>query len=76
MRSDTEQWMRHRQLPSELKQFVRQYDQSKWLATKGVNEETLLDGLPMDLRREIKRHLCLSLVRRVSFLILYVLVNS
>ncbi|KAK4607073.1 hypothetical protein RGQ29_001050 [Quercus rubra] len=65
MRSDTEQWMHHRQLPSELKQFVRQYDQSKWLATKGVNEETLLDGLPMDLRREIKRHLCLSLVRRV-----------
>uniref|UniRef100_A0A7N2QXH8 Cyclic nucleotide-binding domain-containing protein n=1 Tax=Quercus lobata TaxID=97700 RepID=A0A7N2QXH8_QUELO len=64
-RTDTEQWMHHRQLPSELKQSVRQYDQLKWLATKGVNEETLLDGLPMDLRREIKRHLCLSLVRRV-----------
>ncbi|XP_030923900.1 protein CNGC15b-like [Quercus lobata] len=64
-RTDTEQWMHHRQLPSELKQSVRQYDQSKWFATKGVNEETLLDGLPVDLRREIKRHLCLSLVRRV-----------
>ncbi|KAL4611101.1 hypothetical protein ACB092_08G100100 [Castanea dentata] len=64
-RTDTEQWMHHRQLPSELKQSVRQYDQSKWFTTKGVNEETLLDGLPMDLRREIKRHLCLSLVRRV-----------
>ena len=65
-RTDTEQWMHHRQLPPELKQSIRQYDQYKWLATRGVDEETLLDGLPMELRREIKRHLCLSLVRRVS----------
>uniref|UniRef100_A0A2N9H0X0 Cyclic nucleotide-binding domain-containing protein n=1 Tax=Fagus sylvatica TaxID=28930 RepID=A0A2N9H0X0_FAGSY len=64
-RTDTEQWMHHRQLPPELKQSIRQYDQYKWLATRGVDEETLLDGLPMELRREIKRHLCLSLVRRV-----------
>ncbi|GMY10319.1 protein CNGC15b-like [Fagus crenata] len=64
-RTDTEQWMHHRQLPPELKQSIRQYDQYKWLATRGVDEETLLNGLPMELRREIKRHLCLSLVRRV-----------
>uniref|UniRef100_A0A2N9GQJ8 Cyclic nucleotide-binding domain-containing protein n=1 Tax=Fagus sylvatica TaxID=28930 RepID=A0A2N9GQJ8_FAGSY len=64
-RNDIEQWMHHRQLPPELKQSIRQYDQYKWLATRGVDEETLLDGLPMELRREIKRHLCLSLVRRV-----------
>ncbi|KAI3917078.1 hypothetical protein MKX01_003527 [Papaver californicum] len=64
-RTDTEQWMRHRQLPQELRQCVRKYDQYKWLATRGVDEETLLKGLPMDLRRDIKRHLCLDLVRRV-----------
>ncbi|OVA18057.1 Cyclic nucleotide-binding domain [Macleaya cordata] len=64
-RTDTEQWMRHRQLPQELRQCVRRYDQYKWLATRGVDEETLLKGLPMDLRRDIKRHLCLDLVRRV-----------
>ncbi|KAM1803791.1 hypothetical protein ACFX12_029732 [Malus domestica] len=64
-RTDTEQWMRHRQLPPELRQSVRKYDQYKWLATRGVDEETLLKGLPMDLRRDIKRHLCLDLVRRV-----------
>ncbi|KAF2284639.1 hypothetical protein GH714_028714 [Hevea brasiliensis] len=64
-RTDTEQWMHHRQLPPELKQSVRKYDQYEWVATRGVDEEALLKGLPMDLRRDIKRHLCLDLVRRV-----------
>lgn len=70
-RTDTEEWMRHRQLPPELRISVRKYDQYKWLATRGVDEETLLKGLPMDLRRDIKRHLCLDLVRRVSYQKLY-----
>ncbi|KAL2541099.1 putative cyclic nucleotide-gated ion channel 15 [Abeliophyllum distichum] len=64
-RTDTEQWMRHRQLPQELRQSVRKYDQYKWVATRGVDEEALLRGLPLDLRRDIKRHLCYDLVRRV-----------
>ncbi|KAG8387657.1 hypothetical protein BUALT_Bualt02G0044100 [Buddleja alternifolia] len=64
-RTDTEQWMHHRQLPQELRQSVRKYDQYKWLATRGVDEEALLQGLPLDLRRDIKRHLCYDLVRRV-----------
>lgn len=64
-RTDTEQWMHHRQLPRELRQSVRKYDQYKWVATRGVDEEALLTGLPLDLRRDIKRHLCYDLVRRV-----------
>ncbi|XP_031473779.1 protein CNGC15b-like [Nymphaea colorata] len=64
-RTDTEEWMRHRQLPPDLKQCVRKYDQYKWVATRGVDEEAILKGLPVDLRRDIKRHLCLDLVRRV-----------
>ncbi|KAL6508777.1 Protein CNGC15c [Orobanche hederae] len=67
-RTDTEQWMHHRQLPQELRQSVRKYDQYKWLATRGVDEEALLKGLPLDLRRDIKRHLCYDLVRRVPLL--------
>ncbi|KAE9585761.1 Protein CNGC15c [Lupinus albus] len=63
--TDAEQWMHHRQLPSELRESVRKYDQYKWLATRGVDEEALLKGLPVDLRRDIKRHLCLELVRGV-----------
>ncbi|CAL5424202.1 unnamed protein product [Camellia sinensis] len=64
-RTDTEQWMHHRQLPPELRQAVRKYNQYKWVATRGVDEEALLKDLPLDLRRDIKRHLCLDLVRRV-----------
>lgn len=64
-RRDTEQWMRHRQLPFELRERVRKYDQYRWLATRGVDEDVLLQSLPLDLRRDIKRHLCYDLVRRV-----------
>lgn len=64
-RRDTEEWMRHRQLPPELQERVRRFVQYKWLATRGVDEETILQSLPLDLRRQIQRHLCLALVRRV-----------
>ncbi|GAV75872.1 cNMP_binding domain-containing protein [Cephalotus follicularis] len=67
-RTDLEQWMRHRQLPQELRQSVRKYDYYRWLATRGVDEESLLQGLPMDLRRQIKRHLCYDLLRRVPLI--------
>lgn len=64
-RRDMEEWMRHRQLPEDLQERVRQFIQYKWLATRGVKEESILQLLPLDLRREIQRHLCLDLVRRV-----------
>ena len=51
-RTDIEQWMHHKQLPPELKQSIRQYDQYKWLATRGVDEVTLLNGLPRTLERD------------------------
>lgn len=64
-RTDMERWMHHRQIPQPLKQSVRRYHQYRWVATRGVDEEALLKDLPMDIRRDIKRHLCLDLVRRV-----------
>lgn len=65
-RRDSEQWMHHRLLPQDLRERVRRYDQYKWLETRGVDEEGVVQTLPKDLRRDIKRHLCLNLVRRVS----------
>ncbi|CAD6250216.1 unnamed protein product [Miscanthus lutarioriparius] len=64
-RTDMERWMHHRQIPQPLKQCVRRYHQYQWVATRGVDEEALLQDLPMDIRRDIKRHLCLDLVQRV-----------
>ncbi|KAL8037343.1 hypothetical protein ABFX02_11G033100 [Erythranthe guttata] len=64
-RRDSEQWMHHRLLPPDLRDRVRRYDQYKWLETRGVDEQSLVESLPKDLRRDIKRHLCLALVKRV-----------
>ncbi|KAK7861506.1 putative cyclic nucleotide-gated ion channel 16 [Quercus suber] len=66
-RRDTEEWMRNRQLPPELQERVRRFVQYKWISTRGVDEESILRSLPLDTRRDIQRHLCLALVRRVPF---------
>ncbi|CAL4888769.1 unnamed protein product [Urochloa decumbens] len=64
-RRDTEQWMAHRLLPENLKERIMRHEQYRWQETRGVDEEGLLTNLPKDLRREIKRHLCLSLLMKV-----------
>jgi len=64
---DMDEWMRHHQLPSHLQERVRRFVQVKWLATRGVEEESILQALPADIRRDVQRHLCLDLVRRVPF---------
>ncbi|TKW34607.1 hypothetical protein SEVIR_2G316400v4 [Setaria viridis] len=64
---DMDEWMRHHQLPAHLQERVRRFVQVKWLATRGVEEESILQALPADIRRDVQRHLCLDLVRRVPF---------
>ncbi|XP_019431384.1 PREDICTED: probable cyclic nucleotide-gated ion channel 20, chloroplastic [Lupinus angustifolius] len=54
---DVEQWMSHRRLPEDMKKRVRQAERYSWAATRGVNEEMLLENLPEDLQRDIRRHL-------------------
>ncbi|KAG8638338.1 hypothetical protein MANES_14G007516v8 [Manihot esculenta] len=41
---------------------VKKRDAEQWI---GVDEENLVHNLPKDLRRDIKRHLCLALLMRV-----------
>ncbi|KAH7863122.1 hypothetical protein Vadar_013555 [Vaccinium darrowii] len=64
-RTEAEQWMQHRQIPPELRQSARKYDQYKWVATRGVDEKTIIGALPKDLQRKINHHLCYNLIRRV-----------
>ncbi|GKU97314.1 hypothetical protein SLEP1_g10476 [Rubroshorea leprosula] len=62
---DIEWWMRRRQLPSKLKQRVRHFEHQKW-ETMGEEEELKwIDELPDGLRRDIKRYLCLDLIKKV-----------
>ncbi|KAK4783475.1 hypothetical protein SAY86_007849 [Trapa natans] len=62
---DLEWWMRRRQLPSPLKQRVRHYEKQNWAAMGGEDEMDLIKHLPEGLRRDIKRHLCLELIKKV-----------
>ncbi|CAD5186803.1 unnamed protein product [Musa acuminata subsp. malaccensis] len=55
-RRDVERWMSHRRLPEPLRRKVRQAERFSWAATRGVNEEELLENLPEDIQREIRRH--------------------
>uniref|UniRef100_A0A6N2LLS4 Cyclic nucleotide-binding domain-containing protein n=1 Tax=Salix viminalis TaxID=40686 RepID=A0A6N2LLS4_SALVM len=56
-RRDVDKWMRHRHLPVELRRRVVEAERYHWAATRGVNEEMLLENLPEDLQRDIRRHL-------------------
>ncbi|KAJ8433292.1 hypothetical protein Cgig2_012860 [Carnegiea gigantea] len=56
-RRDVEQWMNRRRLPEELKRKVREAERYSWAATRGVNEEMMMENLPEDLQSEIRRHL-------------------
>ncbi|EPS70634.1 hypothetical protein M569_04125 [Genlisea aurea] len=64
-RRDAQQWMSHRLLPESLRERIRKYEQYKWQETRGVDEDSLIRSLPKDIRREIKRHLCIDLLKRV-----------
>ncbi|KAK9152152.1 hypothetical protein Syun_010461 [Stephania yunnanensis] len=57
--------IKQRQLPQGLKQRVRQYERQQWAAKRGVDEWKMTANLPEGLRREIKYHLCLDLVRQI-----------
>ncbi|KAG5229728.1 cyclic nucleotide-gated ion channel [Salix suchowensis] len=56
-RRDVDKWMKHRHLPIELRRRVIEAERYHWAATRGVNEEMLLENLPEDLQRDIRRHL-------------------
>ncbi|XP_024526116.1 cyclic nucleotide-gated ion channel 2 isoform X1 [Selaginella moellendorffii] len=62
---DLEHWMKRRQLPTRLRHRVRHYERQKWASTRGVDEHAMVCDLPDGIKRDIKRHLCLDLVRQV-----------
>lgn len=62
---DMEWWMRRRQLPSRLRQRVRHYERQRWVTMGGEDEMELIKDLPEGLRRDIKRYLCLDLIKKV-----------
>ncbi|KAL7604814.1 hypothetical protein Lser_V15G15724 [Lactuca serriola] len=64
-RREAEDLMSHISLPENLRDRVRRHKHYKWKITKGVELDSFVRGLPRDLRRDIKRHLCLPSLMRV-----------
>lgn len=64
-RRDARYLMSHYNLPPSLREQVLEHEQFVWQRTRGVDLESFVQNLPRDLRRSIKRHLCLVLLRRV-----------
>ncbi|KAI3764363.1 hypothetical protein L2E82_14370 [Cichorium intybus] len=64
-RREAEDLMSHISLPEYLRDRVRKHKHYKWKITKGVELDSFVKGLPRDLRRDIKRHLCLPSLMRV-----------
>ncbi|XP_065862191.1 cyclic nucleotide-gated ion channel 4 [Euphorbia lathyris] len=60
-----EWWMSKKRLPQEFRHRVRNYERQRWAAMRGVDECEMIRNLPEGLRRDIKYHLCLDLVRQV-----------
>lgn len=64
-RQDVEWWMRRRQLPTGLRQRFRHFERQKWRVMGGEDEMSWIEELPEGLRRDIKRYLCLDLIKKV-----------
>ncbi|XP_010936396.2 cyclic nucleotide-gated ion channel 2 [Elaeis guineensis] len=62
---DMEWWMKRRQLPSRLRQRVRRYECQRWATMRGEDEMEIIKDLPDGLRRDIRRYLCLDLIKQV-----------
>ncbi|KAK0598094.1 hypothetical protein LWI29_031590 [Acer saccharum] len=62
---DIGRWMHFKTLPESLQEEVKRCQQHVWRETKGVDVENLLNNLPKDLRRDIKLHLCLHMLKKV-----------
>ncbi|XP_062195712.1 probable cyclic nucleotide-gated ion channel 14 [Phragmites australis] len=64
-KAETEDWMTDHQIPDDLRIRISRFLECKWIATQGIEEDSILKQLPVDLRQDIKQYLCLDLVQRV-----------
>lgn len=68
--------MRRRQLPSKLRRRVRQFERQRWALMGGEDEMEMIKDLPEGLRRDIKRYLCLDLIKKVAVFIGHLSLSS
>ncbi|MED6145955.1 hypothetical protein PIB30_029918 [Stylosanthes scabra] len=54
---EVEQWMNQFHLPEDLRKRIRHAERYHWVATIAMNAQMLMENMPEDLQRDIRRHL-------------------
>ncbi|KMT10551.1 hypothetical protein BVRB_5g116740 [Beta vulgaris subsp. vulgaris] len=54
---EVEEWAKNHQIPAELQKRLRQTVRSDMRALRGLDDDTMLSLLPMDLQYDLRRHL-------------------
>ncbi|KAI3794017.1 hypothetical protein L1987_36642 [Smallanthus sonchifolius] len=62
--TDMEWWMKRRQLPSSLRRRVRHFEHQRRSFMGGQDDMEMVRDFPEGLRRDIKRYLCLDLIKK------------
>lgn len=63
---EIEQWMSSRQLSEKFQMEFKKYQPYKWQEIPRIDVASNLLNLPKDLKRNIKRELCLEQIKKVS----------
>ncbi|XVF10035.1 hypothetical protein REPUB_Repub07fG0149100 [Reevesia pubescens] len=63
---EIEQWKPFKTLPPQLQKEIKQYQRYRWQESRGVDVENLLKNFPKEMIKNIKRELCLELLRKVK----------
>jgi hypothetical protein len=75
-KENAELWFTKYDLPSKMKSDITANLDKRFEEDEDVYVENLIPGLPVRLQNDIKRHICLNLLKQVSFLTsIYLLKN-
>ena len=60
-------WLSKEKVPTEMKSDIIKFIHDRFDEDEDVNVENLIPDLPLDLQSNVKCHVCLNLLKNVSF---------
>ena len=61
-------WIIKKDFNSTIKSKIMENINKRYEEDEDVNVENLIPDLPLELQKEVKRHICLNLLKNVSFI--------
>ena len=69
-------WITKKDFDSTTESKILDYINKRYEEGEDVNVENLIPDLPLELQKEVKRHICLNLLKNVSFITSINLLNN